>query len=247
MLRSRGRTLWIALALVLAAVVWTPASAPAATITACVNKTTGEVKIRSGKAAKRKCPKGWKRVRWTDAGKTGKSGRQGPAGVPGAQGVQGPAGPSFNVKDATGAVVGQFVGIMAQPFPFYIVLRDGGYWYYLGSGTLYPIASPNWKTADCSGTAYFRYGGGIPTAIALGLFGGPFRLVFRTTSASAFGPSSAWKAKGTSETLGAPTQLYELDSSTGACTADGGPATGDLFPLDAVTAPPDYAGPLVIG
>ena len=247
MLRSNGRMLWPALVLALAVAVCVPAAAPAATITACVHKTTGELKIRSGKAAKKKCPRGWKRLRWTDAGKTGKGGKQGPAGIPGAQGIQGPAGPQLVVKDATGAVVGPFIGLFPQPFPMYVVQRDGGFWYYLGSGHLYPLASPSWKTADCSGTAYFRFGSGLSTPIALTLFGGPFRLAFRTVSSGVFGPASAWKAKGTAETLEAPTQLYELDSSTGACTADGGPTTGDLFPLDAVTAPPDYAGPLVLG
>jgi len=71
--------------------------------------------------------------------------------------------------------------------------------------------------------------------------------LFRTYVSGVFGPSSAWKARGTSETLGAPTQLYDRDSSTGACGADGGPVTGDLFPLDPVTAPPDFTGALVIG
>lgn len=241
--------LWAALVLVLAGVLSAPASAPAATISACVHKKTGEVKIRSGKAAKRKCPRGWKRVRWSDAGKTGKSGKQGPAGVPGAQGIQGPAGPQLNVKDSTGAVVGQFVAVLPQPYPIYIVGRDGGYWFYLGSGHLYGIGgSPKWKTADCSDTAYLEAGSGsLSTPVLLMLVGGPFRWVFRTLSSGTFGTSSAWKAKGTVETLGAPTQLYERDTSTGTCGPESGMATGDLFPLDSVTAPPDYAGPLVIG
>jgi hypothetical protein len=238
-----------ALGLVAAVALSVPAVAPAATITACVHKTSGEVKIRSGKAAKRKCPKGWKRVRWTDAGKTGKNGKQGAAGIQGVQGIQGPAGPQLSVKDTTGAVVGQFLGIFPQPYPIYIVARDGGHWYYLGSGHLYPVGgSPVWKTADCSGTAYLEVGiGSLSTPVLLTLIGGPFRWVFRTLSSGTFGASSAWKAKGTVETLGAPTQLYDRDMTTGACAADGAPVTGDLFPLEPVTAPPDFAGPLAIG
>lgn len=247
MLRSTSRMLLPALALVAAVALSAPAAAPAATITACVHKKTGDLKIRSGKAAKKKCPKGWKRLRWTDSGKTGKSGKQGAQGPAGVQGVQGPVGPQLSVKDSGGAVVGQFMGLFPQPFPIYIVLRDGGFWYYLGSGQLYPFGSPNWKTADCSGTAYMRSpGGGLSTSVVLALVGGHFRQVFRTAGSGTFGPASAWKSNGTSETLGAPTQLYERDGA-GVCTADGAPATGDLLALDPVPAPPDYAGPLVVG
>lgn len=241
---QRLRAALVALGLVAVAVVGAPATAGAATITACVNKSTGELRIRSGTAAKRKCPKGWKRLRWSTSGPAG---NQGVPGAPGGQGIQGPAGPQFSVKDASGAVVGKYIGMFPQPFPIYVVERDGGFWYYLGSGQLYPFGSPNWKTVDCSGQAYLEASGSLSTATFTLLVGGPFRFAFRTLSAGVFGPTSGWKGRGTSETLPGATQLYERNSTTGACEADGLPVTGDLLPLDPVTAPPDFTGPLVIG
>jgi hypothetical protein len=225
-----------------------PASAAgAATITACVKSSTGDVRIHVGAAAKKRCQKGWKRVRWGSAGPTGKQGVPGTPGTPGAPGSQGPAGPAWAVKDATGATVGQFMGLIPEGVPFYAVLRDGGFYYYLGSGQVYPLGSPDWTMNDCTGTAYLK-GFASFSATSLGLLvGGPFRTIFRTVSATGtFGPTSAWKGHGTTEAV-STTQLYRRNGTTGACEADGGVFTGSIAPLDPVTAPPDFAGPLTIG
>ncbi len=248
---------------VIGAAVIPASTAGAATITACVKSKTGEMRLAKKKKTKKKkkvreCPRGWRRVRWNSRGSTGKRGKQGKPGTrgvagapgapgaPGTQGLQGITAPPLNVKDAGGAVVGQFMGLLPQGVPFYAVLRDGGFFYYLGSGQVYPIGSPNWKTSDCSGTAYMGGSSGLGSASFALLVSGPFRMAFRTVSAGAFGPTSAWKGRGTTEAV-VNVQLYDRDSSTGACQLDGGLYTGDLAPLDPVAAPPDFTGPLTVG
>ncbi len=178
----------------------------------------------------------------------GPQGAQGAQGAQGPQGVQGPAGPNMQVKDASGGVVGKFLGIFPAGYSIFMVERDGGYWIYLGSGQVYSLGSPNWKTNDCLSTAYLRNSSSnVPAATFGALVGGPFRAAFRTQSAGGFGPVSAWRATGATETLGAATQLYKRDSTTGACVTDGAPTTGELATLTAVEAPPDVAGPLTVG
>lgn len=224
------------------------ATAGAATITACVKSKTGDVRIRSGPAAKRKCPKGWTKVRWNTTGAAGKQGIPG-IGTPGAQGLQGLPGPAINVKDASGAIVGQFTGSLLTGFPVFSVLREGGLYVYLGSGQLFPFgARPSFKTTDCSGAAFLRFNalGAFTPATFLLLTGGHYRVVFRTNAAGVLGPASAWKARGTTEAVVAM-QLYQRDPTTGACAAEAAAYTGDLEPLDSVTAPPDFTGPLTIG
>lgn len=238
------RRRWPLLGLVVAGLVMIPAShAGAATITACVNKKTGDLKIRHGKAAKRKCPKGWSKLRWNA---TGPQGLPGVAGAPGTNGQQGPAGPAFNVKDATGAVVGQFMGTIPEGVPLYTVLRDGGLYIYLGSGQLLPITNIDYKTNDCSGTAYMQGSNQFAPSIFALLVSGPFRAVFRTSSGGTFGPASVFTGHGTTENVSS-VQLYEHNSSTGICQTDGAPVTGYLAPLDPIAAPPDFTGPLTIG
>ena len=200
----------------------------------------------AGAAARKKCPRGWRRVRWSSTAPAGKNGRQGIPGTPGTPGTQGPAGPAFSVKDSTGATVGQYMGLIPEGVPFYAVLRDGGFYYYIGSGQVYPLGSPDWKLNDCSGTAYFKGGTSFSSTTLPLLVGGPFRMIFRTLSAGAFGTASAWKGRGTIETVAA-TQLYRRNGTTGLCETDGAPYTGDIAPLDSVTAPPDFVGPLTVG
>jgi hypothetical protein len=244
MVQGRGRVLAVMAAAAGCALVVAPA-AGAATITVCAKAKTGELRLRSGAAAKKKCPKGWKRVRWTT---TGTAGRGGVPGLPGATGPQGPVGPAYTVRYANGAVVGQFLGVFLQGFPFYMVLRDGGVFTFLGSGEAFTLgtSSPSWKTNDCSGTTYARPISGLGSGSGPRLFGGSFRFVFRTLSGGTFGPTSAWKSRGTTETIPA-TQLYRRNSTTGVCEVDGAPYAGELVPLDPVPAPPDFVGPLTVG
>ena len=214
------------------------ATADAATINGCVKKKTGELRIRS--SAKRKCPKGWKKITWNVAG------QQGLPGTNGTNGTNGPPGPVINVKDASGAIVGQLLEVLPSGGQIWSILRDGGSWLYLGSGQVYPLGSPNFKANDCSGTAYLRVSSPFSAATFVALIGGPFRMVFRTINAGVFGPATAWAGSGASESV-VSTQLYEHNSTTGVCQADGPVFTGDLAALTTVTAPPDFTGPLNIG
>ena len=251
MLQGRRRPIVALLVAGIAGVAVMPVStAGAATITACVKSKTGDVRIRTGAAARKRCAKGWKRVRWNStgpAGKRGLPGTSGTSGSPGTPGQQGVPGPVINVKDASGAVVGQFMGVIPEGVPFYSVLRDGGLYFYLGSGQVYPLGSPDWKTNDCTGTAYLRGGSSFTAANLALLVTGSFRTIFRTISAAGvLGPTSAWKGLGTTEAV-VTTQLYRRNSTTGVCEVDGGPYTGNIAALAPISAPPDFAGPLTIG
>lgn len=240
---TRGR---LVVMLVSGAVLVPATAGDAATINGCVNKKTGELRIRSGKAAKKKCPKGWKKIKWNTAGPAG---RQGLPGANGTNGANGLPGPNISVKDATGAVVGQFVGFFPEGGAIYFVLRDGGVFTYIGDGHLLGLGgSPSFKTNDCTGTAYLSTTSSqFSPATFAGLVGGPFRIVFRTLSAGAFGTPKAWKGTSNTETIGSSTSLYELNSSTGVCQLDTSTFTGTLVALEPVTAPPDFTGPLTVG
>lgn len=235
----------IVLALAVAGAVAGPvAAAPAAgggTVTACVNKRTGDARIVTGKKAKKKCPKGTTKVTWNA------SGRPGPTGAPGAggaNGLPGAPGPVLMVKDKNGAVVGQFVGLIPEGFSLYLVLRDGGAYVYIENGQIYPLGeSPSFKTNTCNGTAYMKSSSAAQTSVLLSLVGGSTRFVYRATN-PVFGPTSAWKLAGPSELVNM--QLYKLNDS-GACVADGGAYNGTLVTLASVTAPPDVPGLLTIG
>ena len=239
---SWGRLL--AVLVVVGAVLVTASAASAATLTACVNKRTGEMRLRQGKAAKKKCPKGWKKVRWSVQGPAGK---QGQPGVNGTNGVNGSPGPNLVLKDASGNVVGQYLGMSLLEVPIYLVGRDGGIWLYYGSGNLIPNANPDYKASDCSGTAYQKVPSSFTTPAYAAILGGQYRLVFRTFSGGVFGPSpTAWQVTTASQTLSA-VQLYRRNSSTGVCGTDGAPFTGDVLALQPVPAPPDFTGPPTIG
>jgi hypothetical protein len=245
---SRARWGRLLAVLVVAGAVLVPAAAAnAATLTACVKKRTGEMRLRQGKAARKKCPKGWKKVRWNVQGAAGKQGLAGANGTNGTNGTNGAPGPMINLKDATGAIVGQLLDVVPEGLPVYTVWRDGAIWYYLGDGHLFPLVGPRFKASDCSGTAYLPNGAGTQFSDAAfqTLISGPFRAVYRIANAELFGTPTAYAASGATEPATA-IQLYSFDN-TGACNATGGPVTGTLFALQEVPAPPDFTGPLTIG
>src|SRR5689334_21609890 len=112
---SRARWGRLLAMLVVAGAVLVPAGAAnAATLTACVKKSTGEMRLRQGKAAKKKCPRGWKKVRWNVQGAAGKQALPGLNGINGSNGVNGAPGALLNLKDATGAVVGQLLDVVPE-------------------------------------------------------------------------------------------------------------------------------------
>ena len=228
---AAGTALVLALAV---AVVAIPAEkAGAATLTACVNKKTGEMKMRFGNKAKKKCPKGFKKVTWNDSSTS----------------------PLSTVYGADGTRAGKFLGAgLLSGFPIYAVLRNGGqYFYSAGTGEMLDIlGSPSFTDATCSGTAYAATTGSLSTTETnryIKLLGGTFRSVFRTQSALGdFGAPLVWTGNGTSSTVAAVT-LYELNDETGACEASpGGAFTGVLFGMRSVPTPTpyDFQGPLEI-
>lgn len=244
MRRARTRVALAALATGATLALTSVAAAPvtAATVTACVNRT-GTFKILLGAKARKACPKGSRKVRWNAPGRTGARGRQ---GTPGATGGAGPVGRRQVVRDAAGTVLGTLLSVLLEGPAIFIVQReDGGVFYYYGSGQLLPLTSPQFTTADCSGTVYLKPSSSPPFDVAgvLANAGGPARIVYRPTSPG-FGPARAWKLTSTAPALVA-TQLYRLDD-TGACVADGPPFSGTVVVLEAVAAPPDGVGPLTI-
>lgn len=225
----------VVLSMAVASVVMPVASADAAKLTACVNKKTGNMKMRFGKKAKKKCPKGWKKVVWNDS----KSG----------------ALPS--VYSADNRLVGKFLGSGAlfAPWPFFTVERGGGqYIYEAGTGALLGLGSPDFTTADCAGPAYVTLTS--PTPVPQGVVDryvsalrGSTRITFRTEDPLGnIGVPRAWTGDGTSQAVGAPIATYDLDSETGACEVDAPAFTGSLLGLKSVAIPTpyDFTGPLTI-
>ena len=211
------------------------ADADAARLTACVNKKNGDMKMRFGKKAKKKCPKGWKKVVWNDT----------------------KSGALASVYSADNRLVGKFLGsgFMFAPWPVYTVQRSGGqYLYESGTGTLMGLGSPDFLTADCAGPAYLALTSATP--IPQGIIdryirslGGSTRIVFRTEDPLGnFGVPRAWRGDGNSQPVGAPITIYDLNSETGACEVDDAAFTGSLLGLNGVTIPTpyDFTGPLTV-
>jgi hypothetical protein len=211
----------LVLALVMAMAMSAAPKAEAATLTACVKKKTGEMRLVSGKKAKKKCPKGWRKVSWNSEG-------------PGV------------VRDKNGKLVGKLLGVFPGGGTIYIVQRNGAQYFYLGSGEVFTIGggSPSYTTPDCSGPAYLsNTASPAETANLLRVIGGPFRIVFRTTTGGfPTGPTRAWKSAGTFIPAVA-VQTYELDPTSGLCVIDS-VVNGNLINLTEVPAPPDFDGPL---
>jgi hypothetical protein len=209
--------------------------AGAAKLTACVNKKTGNMRLVSGKKAKRPCPRGWRKVTWE----------------------KGKGSPGYKVYSADGRLLGGLLSsgpLGGGGLTVYTILRNGGVYFYFPSGQLLPTSllsgsGLTFKTSDCTGSAYAALGGGpLPPGIVTfyeGLFGSPYRAVYRSSSGpSDFGPSRAWKYSG-NEAAVAPVDLYELNSG-GTCVLDQAGFTGTLFAFTPTPAPPDFKGPLRI-
>lgn len=229
-LSSTGLAAALGVSLMMAGSVAVPAQAK--TVNACVKKSTGELRMLTGK--KKKCKKGWKKVSWNQKGDTG------PQGNPGAQ------GPNLMVKDGNGQVLGRFLGTFPMGPLLVFVEINGGSYTYMPNGLLYPlgIQSPNFKDNACAGPAYVTSSSPTSTSLITGSAGGPSRIVYRRTNPT-FGAPLAWQFSTTTENAVA-VQLYERDSS-GACTPDGAPYNGQLVKLESVPAPQDVPGPLTIG
>ncbi|MFM8888577.1 MAG: hypothetical protein ACKOGM_01085 [Solirubrobacterales bacterium] len=224
------------LALAVAAMAVPVEKAGAATLTACVNKKTGEMKMRFGKKAKKKCPKGYKKVTWNDSATSKLA----------------------SVYAADGTRIGTFLGAgsIFAPWPLYQVKRtDGGqYLYSAGDGTMQSLGSPQFTDISCTGTGYLGLDSATPIPAAVVAryeknLQGSTRIVFRTQNALGdLGVPRVWTGSGQSQAVGAPIPTYDLNFQTGACEVDDPTFTGSLLGLAAVTTPTpyDFVGPLEV-
>jgi hypothetical protein len=226
-----------------------PVASPSATVgvvAGCVKKRTGVLRIL--KSPTKDCRRGEKRITWNQTGAAG------PIGPAGATGPTGATGQALSVRAADGTVIGSLAGMLplfAAAVPIFLVLRDGGVWYYLNDGSLmtsslYTGGAQTVKFTDngCSGTPSFFTGvPSIPVNLGLAMQGSG-RIVTRTNA----GVFAAYKIQAqVGTTIAAPTQLYARDGA-GACMADVGLVnSGSLWALTAVTPPPSFSGPLTVG
>lgn len=210
------------------------AEAGAAPLTACVNKKTGATKMVFGKKAKRKCPKGSKKVTW-------------------------PNEAGLSVFDATGKKVGRLLGVTQYgPYNVFQVLRSGGSYSYMAGGPLFPTldqatgpTAVTFKTADCSGKAYLAAGGVQPPFfqdLLKKVYLGQYRHVFRTFQPSGLGTPVIRTGDGTVEYGAPPFTTYTLNPYTGLCEVDEASFTGGLYGLNTVPTPSpvDFTGPLSV-
>ena len=221
------------MALMVAVVALPVDRADAAKLTACVNKKTGAVKMVFGNKAKKKCPKGYKKVTWDSQ-----------------------SGSKLSVYGADGKRVGRFLGILPDELPIFQVERNGGIYSYLSGGILFPSNATSglnvsFKTADCSGDAYIPAGGGFPQwylDFITDSLAGMNRIVFRSVGQFGFGVPRAWVGNLTFEEVPIATNLFKLDDTTGACVPGEQGFNGTLLGLDEVTVPTpyDFQGPLEV-
>ena len=224
------RAIIAAISLCLLAAGTSAVPAQGATITVCVNKKSGEMRI-----PKKKCKKGWKKVSWNQRGAVGPQGQTGPAGA---------EGPMTVVKDATGRVVGRFMGIYPTGILVMFVLVETGMFVYTGDGRVMSLGgdSPNWLAADCTGQAFLTASSELSASLLTGSVGGPTRVVWRKMI-PALGPTRAWALTSATQVINQP--VYELNE-TGDCVSNGS-HNGKIVFLEPVTAPQDATGPLSIG
>jgi len=266
-------------------------AAATTTVTACVKNKTGAVTVLLGSKAKKACPKGSTKMTWNVAGKDGTNGKNGTSGTNGVNGANGKNGAdgtngvngtngtnasSFVVRDANGTSLGAFAGFASLGLPLYQVLADGGLYYYLPSGQLFPVpalftgsqsggtsfTSPLFRDAACTGTAYTPAPNASTASFYIQFMGASTRFVHRTMPATgggnpfpdpgALGPARAWKMT-VAHSAVADVDVWALDQATGACVKNPAPydtadgITGELITLQAVPAPPDGVGPLTLG
>lgn len=205
-------------------------AAAAKKYTACVKKSTGEVRLLLGKSKKsKKCKKGWKKTSWS---------KRGPAGTKGPDGPPGAANSFGYVVDANGTVIGQSLSSPAYPVPMFPVLINSGRFIYYPNGWLIPFGTTYYGNASCTGASYTLVS---DVEARDSIVADPSLRIVARNSEPTLGPAKAFKVDG------APTSVVNLPNwsfnSSGVCTA-GLNYTGYRFPLAEVPAPPDYQGPL---
>jgi hypothetical protein len=247
----------------------TASAASSTTITACVKTKTGAFKILTAKQAKKKCPKGSKKITWSVKGKNGENGTNGANanGKNGTDGASGTAGASgvIPVHDSAGNLLGEYAGTVAPAPPVasitptaYNVLRpDGGLYQYSADGRLLPSdptfrSLPLFRDAACADTAYL-WSAAVPSLLS-GVSNSS-RWVYRPIDSTdptdlKFGPARAWEFTGATMTVPPVVGTFYAQVNTGACIAidPAFPSAGQTLPvLRSVPAPPDGVGTIVVG
>ena len=234
----------------------------AKTVTACVNTKSGATKVLLGAKAKKKCAKGWSKVRWSVAGKNGANGSNGSNGANGANGAAGKNAVGLQVRDSAGTVLGTYAGMITlAPYPVYVVLgSDGGIYNYLADGQLWPsgiltaVTSPVFLDSTCAGTAYANFRSGPSSFVSL--FVGHTRFVYRPVTADgSLGTPRTWKYTSTTIVVPSPAPTYYQLDFAGTCAPMTGvppnpnpaPVAGNaLIELASTPAPPDGVGTLTL-
>lgn len=136
----------IALSLLVPMGLASPVQAKQTKKVACVKKKTGKMRLVK---AKRKCPKGWKRIEWNKKGQTGQEGDRGPDASLG------------TVVDGNGATVGELTGLSEYTrwAVSYTVAIGGGLYAYDLNGRLLANEGVAYKRTDCKGSGYLLVGG----------------------------------------------------------------------------------------
>lgn len=215
-----------------AGIATVPPAAAAKKYTACVKKSTGEMRILLGK--QKKCQKGWKKTTWT---KAGPKGRKGPAGPDGAAGAPNTFG---TLVDANGAEIGRLMGTYTFGLIAFSVRIDGGIYTYYSNGWVLPNLNPRYLDASCTGQPFVTAGTNDGRDELLG--NRSLRILYRTTNAT-LGPPTAYKLVGTAQSL-FTAALWERNAA-GTCVAVG-PYSGYGMPLTEVPSPTDRPGPLSV-
>lgn len=211
------------------------------------------VAIKKNKGKKPRGSKAWRVVAADGAtGPTGLTGPAGPAGATGATGPTGAAGPQLSVYDATGKLLGKWVGAWSEAVS---VIWEGGIYDYDFSGQFYWGGNYDsdiyFRDDLCAGTPYARLAQDQVN-----------RGVMRTGSYSRFvqwrSPTDprAFKWSATHQAADvATTAVWRWVPDgwgfSGSCQASSlsvppGVTTVDLFTLEPVPAPPLVPGPLTI-
>ena len=218
------------------------APASAGTVSACVKKKTGEMRMLTG-TKKRKCAKGWKKVTWNQEGPQGSTGSPGSTGPQGPQGSTGATGPKLVVKDGTGATLGSLVSIFPGDAAFFVLVLVGDRIYsYQPNGRVAAMGSPVFLDSSCASTPYVTAANADEEAGLVALAGTQFRLTFRPTAPT---PGNISTYSFTNVTLTPPGTIYEWNAS-GACVLDTSAPSALVKLQTEATGPSDKPGPLTL-
>lgn len=252
----------MAIVMVMSAVAVGGKSAKPTPYFACVSESTGLMRLVDPGIA---CNGDERRIKWNAEGPKGDTGARGARGKPGPIGPAGSTsnstsnGSMLNVKDATGKVLGGFMGMgVAGRQPTFLVLVDGKVIAYDNHGAL-GIApgvivtrptnnyngNPLYASSGCTGTAYdfvpaeatvnlpMAGGYGYMTAY----YTGRVRAVYAYTGT-------------TSPVTDVADGTYYFQNNDGTCTqltSWGGVQPGVVHALDSLPFPATGIGPLSVG